>query len=285
MASTIISRSPSAFVPTLKVSILSQTDHVQRLAAAFATPTLQLVYTDAPGKSYLGGAPRLPPGIGWPSLNGRPLGFLARLSLREMNDAGRLPWLPADGSLLFFYDLDEMPWGYRADHKTSFSVLYVADLEQPLSGDGESCAEPSFAHQNVLFRPAISYPSAERPEIVGLKLSDDDRDEYFELNNDSFGDLPQHQVGGFPNPIQNDDMERDCHLIAAGIDCDAQVPRDQRAMQLAEGVKNWRLLLQLDSDDQLGLSWGDFGKIYFWVEEAAAREGDCSNAWLILQCT
>lgn len=30
--------------------------------------------------------------------------------------------------------------------------------------------------------------------------------------------------------------------------------------------------------------WGDVGMIYFWIQDEAARRGDFSNAWLILQC-
>lgn len=43
--------------------------------------------------------------------------------------------------------------------------------------------------------------------------------------------------------------------------------------------------MQVDSDDDLGVMWGDAGMLYFWVEESAARAGDFSNAWVILQCT
>ena len=55
--------------------------------------------------------------------------------------------------------------------------------------------------------------------------------------------------------------------------------------RLAPGEKDWRLLLQVDTDEQLGLMWGDCGLIYFWIREqdAAARRFD--RAWVILQCS
>ena len=50
------------------------------------------------------------------------------------------------------------------------------------------------------------------------------------------------------------------------------------------GAANWRLLLQFDTDDDLGVMWGDAGVIYYWVEAPAALAGRFENAWLILQC-
>ena len=42
--------------------------------------------------------------------------------------------------------------------------------------------------------------------------------------------------------------------------------------------------LQIDTDDELNVMWGDAGMIYFWVEEDKARKGDFSNTWLVRQC-
>jgi len=53
---------------------------------------------------------------------------------------------------------------------------------------------------------------------------------------------------------------------------------------LKPGAANWHLLLQFDTDDDLGLMWGDGGRLYFWVEAEAGRDGRFDNAWLILQC-
>ena len=59
---------------------------------------------------------------------------------------------------------------------------------------------------------------------------------------------------------------------------------DPRAKTLEAGAKDWRLLLQMDSDDDLDVMWGDAGILYFWIQADEARRGDFSNAWMILQC-
>jgi uncharacterized protein YwqG len=44
------------------------------------------------------------------------------------------------------------------------------------------------------------------------------------------------------------------------------------------------LLLQIDSDDAIGWTWGDAGRLYFWIrkQDLAARRFD--RVWTILQC-
>jgi uncharacterized protein YwqG len=78
-------------------------------------------------------------------------------------------------------------------------------------------------------------------------------------------------------------MEMECQL--ASLYCgDESGFADPQAPALAPGAAAWRLLLQVDSDDDVGVMWGDAGVIYYWVEADAARAGRFDNAWLILQC-
>ena len=62
---------------------------------------------------------------------------------------------------------------------------------------------------------------------------------------------------------------------------------DDKSREENESRKNsnWRLLLQIDSDERgPGWMWGDAGTIYFWIREkdVAARQFD--DVWLIFQC-
>src|SRR5262249_16673268 len=96
---------------------------------------------------------------------------------------------------------------------------------------------------------------------------------------------PKHQLLGLPSPVQGDQMELECQLASNGIYCgNPEGYATSRAKQLENGAGNWRLLFQMDSDDELGVLWGDGGMLYFWVEQAPAKRGDFSNVWLVLQC-
>ena len=51
----------------------------------------------------------------------------------------------------------------------------------------------------------------------------------------------------------------------------------------SSSAADWRLLLQLDTDNDAGMMWGDTGVLYFWIREQDARAKDFSKVWVILQ--
>ena len=260
---------------------------VAALAEPLAAPAVHIVKTDAPSRSHFGGVPNLPPGVEWPERKGARLGFLARLSLSEICRAHPIDWLPHDGALLFFYDMDQQAWGFDPKDRGSAAVLRVSDLSDPVAQPdvvtkGHASTLP---HRNAAFRRIDTIPSVERDAASALELSDKESDLYVDLAHAVFQGAPQHQVAGFPSPVQGDGMELECQLVSHGIYCGDQTGyADPRVGPLMAGASDWRLLLQFDSDDDLGVMWGDAGVIYYWVEAHAARAGRFDNSWLILQC-
>ena len=167
-------------------------------------------------------------------------------------------------------------------------VLHVPDLPEPLPSGERSYAEEGDAlpHCNVHFEPVEVFPSCFRGPVDKLGLTDKEFDQYCSTLEAVFDGSPKHQISGFPSPVQGDDMELECQLVANGLYCgDGSGYDDPRAKDLRSGAANWRLLLQLDSDDELNVMWGDMGMIYYWVEEDKASRGDFSNTWLVLQCS
>jgi uncharacterized protein YwqG len=60
---------------------------------------------------------------------------------------------------------------------------------------------------------------------------------------------------------------------------------DPRRPELEKGAADWQLLLQIDSDEKnLGVMWGDVGRVYFWIRRQDLGKRDFGNVWLILQC-
>jgi uncharacterized protein YwqG len=78
-------------------------------------------------------------------------------------------------------------------------------------------------------------------------------------------DKPEHRIAGWAQSIQ-EPVERECQYHGGG------------------NPEEWKLLLQLDSDDSLDWMWGDVGKLYFMTKESDARQRDFSKAWCVLQC-
>ncbi len=259
--------------------------NVNTLAESVAAPAIHVIAAGEASRSHLGGSPRLPGGVSWPEWQGRRLGFLARLSLPEVHRARKLEWLPPDGALLFFYDVEEQPWGFDPKDKGSCAVLHVPDLDEPLASSADAAEDEYFPQMNVEFREIAIYPSTDRPAVDVLDLSDEERERYWELLDSPFRGMPKHQVAGLPAPVQGDYMELECQLASNGLYCGNQTGyNDPRAKALGSGAADWRLLLQLDTDDD-AVMWGDCGTLYFWIRVNEAAAGNFDNPWLVLQCS
>jgi uncharacterized protein YwqG len=168
-------------------------------------------------------------------------------------------------------------------------------VPDPGAVDGVAPAPEDLDPDARLPRRAIRFEPTSLPppwELAPLAddLPDVDEDALFdaleELREAEYASAPKHQMAGFADPVQGAEMELECQLVTNGLYCgDPSGFRDPRAEALKAGASDWRLLLQVDSDDDLGVMWGDLGRIYFWVREQDARRGDFSGVWLILQCS
>ena len=259
---------------------------IDSLAAQVSVPAIHIIKQNAPSRSHFGGSPRLPEDTPWPKKNGRRLGFVGRLSLKEIHTAHPVPWLPKDGALLFFYDLEEQPWGFDPKDRDGFAVLHVPDIAEPFSRDNRATDDIPLmcSHQNICFKRIDILPSELGSNIEALKITDKEQELLLDRIEGRYGEKPKHQVAGVPYVVQNE-MELKCQLVSNGVYCgDPSGYKGPRAESLKAGAANWRLLLQVDTDDDLGVMWGDMGIIYFWVEEQKAKTGDFSNVWTILQC-
>lgn len=246
-----------------------------------------------PGRSRFGGAPELPDDIAWPEHRGRPLTFLLQIDLEEASAADLWQGLPAGGCLSFFYDLKEQPWGFDPLDSTASRVLYTppGTRTTPTDPPDASVALDPFA---IEFFPLMTLPQGESTAydefeaMAGMNAKEADR--YHDLIDalDTLGygsaDAAHHRLGGHSENIQGD-MQFEAELVRHGFNTgDGTSYEDPKALDHRPGAKNWRLLLQLDSEEEAGLTWGDLGMLYFWVREDDAQNGDWSKTWTGLQC-
>ena len=237
--------------------------------------------------SKIGGHPDLHSSIEWPIWKDSPLTFVCQLALAEFQPPPSLHSMPRTGYLYFFYDQEQETWGFSPEDQGSWKVIYTQltpDIEnrEPPEGLDE---EDLFAEKKVQFRRISSLPDPQRVKTLDAE-GEDFWEQYVETKNLSFSDMPHHQLGGFPDVIQSDEMELECQLVSNGLYCgDGTGYSDPRAKELESGAKDWKLLLQIDSDDDLGMMWGDCGMLYFWIKEEDLKEGRFENVWMILQCS
>ena len=255
------------------------------LTSDLTRPAIQVLRQDHPSLSHFGGSPNLPASATWPEKHGKKLAFLARVSLTEVHRAAPIEWLAQTGALLFFYDLEQQPWGFDPKDRGGWAVINVPDLSSA-SFPSEENEDSPIPFRHIGFRRIDSFPSYERDAVAALDLTDEESEKYWEISALPYQGAPKHQISGFPAPVQGDGMELECQLVSNGLYCgDATGYNDPRASSLSSGAENWRLLFQFDSDDDLDVMWGDCGTIYYWINEQSARSNDFSDSWLILQCS
>ena len=153
------------------------------------------------------------------------------------------------------------------------------------------CAPPSpvpdyadFASCKLLFEEAISFPLWVTEHVQSLEFTDEERDQYIELCDGEDTTGSHHRILGHPQEIQGE-MPLECQLASNGVYCGNLAGYENpRAKDHAAGADQWRLLIQIDSDDNVGWMWGDVGRLYFWITESDLRARQFDNAWMILQC-
>jgi uncharacterized protein YwqG len=149
----------------------------------------------------------------------------------------------------------------------------------PGDADPEHLAEPCI----VEARPELTLPD----DLPGIDFGTDAYDAYRRLCDEltQGGGSSYHRLLGHPQLIHNP-MELECQLASNGVYCgDAGGYQSDRAKILEQGAANWRLLLQIDTDEEgPGWMWGDVGRVYFWIKNQDLRRLRFADAWLIFQC-
>jgi len=263
--------------------------HAKALSA-LARPSVRLCAEAADdsgigiGRSKLGGCPDLPPAFEWPRYGGLAQSFVAQVDLDELQPHEAAGALPTAGLLSFFYDAEQRVWGFDPAEGGGWMVHHTEDTSDLSRRD-----PPSDLPDGALFHPArlrpadeTTYAPWESIEIDPLSLTRDERLAYANVVEED--EPPVHRLLGYPQALQGD-MQLECQLVSHGLYCgDETGYTDPRAADLAKGAFEWQLLLQVDSDDDAGMMWGDAGRIYYWIHLDALAHGNWQQARLVLQC-
>ena len=240
-----------------------------RLAAEGGTPV------------HFGGAPLLPEGEPWPQWGGRPLDFLGVIDFADLPASGDIPGVPATGAAAFYYASEvPRPWGDDADQRDGWRV-FTGALERASPPPGAVV----FPRTRMHAAPFLSLPSPQEPALHRLETRYPGLLAVYEQLHAVWsrhirpGGLPAHQLGGWPALVQRP-IEPDCLYASTGRALDS-VGSPELSPDEARAAQDWRLLLQLDSDERLGWYWGDPGRVYF----CGRRDDPLRETWLTVQAS
>lgn len=277
-------------------------DMIRRLAKSSVAIRTQPVEQQAilPGVSRFGGLPHLPRGMVWPRWNRMAMGHLATIKLSELPVSDPDELLPSRGLLYVWYGGGgEQPWGHEAAHVDGFRIDYLSDEHAALelatfpsdSPPAASRDTPVYTPCKVEFAETVTLPDLEWIDELapaGVELSDPDAyEELWEAVWDLAGEeAPLHRLLGYFYPIQSL-PEFEMTDVACRLRPEYRGFSDKAAYrkQFDELQRALRPVLQISSDEAgPNWMWGDGGKLYFALPEAALRARDFSRVQGCLQC-
>ncbi len=226
------------------------------------------------GASKLGGSPDLPPGFDWPRHDGFPLAFIAQINLADaaLYDVEKL--LPPTGLLHFFFTYDRRmkePWPpkssmWRVQFTDDAPSLQRVPMPPPLP---ERKDEGPYEPATLTFASEVTFagylPYFHNGDHRGLQAYAKDVPEFSEAEREAYYGTSEAIQGrahtknrtlGHPDAIQHLDLQPD-HV----------------------------LLLQVDSEEGLGMMWGDVGRLYWWMDREALLRRDFSHVKFDEQCS
>ena len=247
-----------------------------------ALPSIRLIARSTnelplmPGKTKFGGYPDLPRNYKWPEYDGSPLPFLAQINFSDIFPYDIKHYLLSTGTIYFFFDLDAF---FTSSHENkTWRVLYhgtsIPQSMQIIPQDSQlqyhTCMIDCTSELTLPdYNPFDGFDSilAQQFELP-KKLTELEEQAYYQVMQqlsgtaDAKNHIPIHRLHGYPDNIQ-----WDMYSELGGVSTD------------------WQLLFQMDSDSTPDTSWGDTGRIYFWIRKQDLAKRDFSKVRLILQST
>ena len=239
---------------------------------------------DVGGFSKMGGTPELPVGMEWPrKSDGTAMSFIAQIDFAEVHPFDRDGRLPESGRLWFFYDCSDegMLWGFDPKDADGFRVIYVEDAEVAPAGAPDDL-EVTFDEAGLSFENRLDLLCTDSDICDELDLPDEEMDDYFDWMDEREGEC--NKLLGHSDNIQGG-MELECEYVTNGIYCgDPSGYEKAKALGLHKNAARWNLLMQVESNEDIGMMWGDLGRLYLWITEEDLKAKRFDKCWLILQC-
>ncbi|MER6444269.1 DUF1963 domain-containing protein [Streptomyces venezuelae] len=251
---------------------------------------------DGPVAGQLGGLPRLPLGLPWPTWEGHgPLSHIASLDCGALAAAGDCGLaLPDSGTLLFFlYDGrpdDGDPLVHASDPGTrpGAQVLHVP-ADTPTHPCPAPPELPPYPVVPLTVQAGTTVPAYDAPGVRAAfgEVVDSDRWRHHPVNarplavaltalDTAPGDV-RHRVGGHPVPVQGSVEWEIAHAVLG-----PGVPRSDP--RVGEEAARWVLLAQFDTDYEAEMMWGDVGTLYWLIRPADLAAGRFDRARFVWQC-
>jgi uncharacterized protein YwqG len=267
------------------------------------------------GNSRLGGRPDLPSGKNWPAWQGYPMAFVGQINLADIAAHDAEGHLPHSGLLSFFCAVDGTAAGvmrslgdpsswrvsyFDGDPATLVQLPLPPDLPTRLHFPG---CQASFSREPTL-------PDVHSRGIRSLGLSEPERSAYIDVTQGgdvNFVGVFNHHLLGYPY-ILNESPFVAGYLKAHGVadpyainpyaingvsneelQHRLQLPslpdkwRDRQDLLEDKADMEWRLLMQVYSNEEAEMDWAGGGVLHFCIPREALSWRDFDRVWVEMQ--
>jgi uncharacterized protein YwqG len=169
--------------------------------------------------------------------------FIAQINCEEVHNVQSMSELPKNGMLYFFADAQKIESG-----NNFVVVIYSLDY-QSFTIDTNVATLPDVSLCRLDFSASVSLPPCEDPRITNI-IKDYQSAGYFKAVNT----YNCHKIEGYPD------------TISQNVLLDEQI-----------------LLLQLDTDEQINLLWGEMGRLFVTIDRQKLKNADFSTIFSCIQ--
>jgi uncharacterized protein YwqG len=225
-----------------------------------------------------------------------PMSFVAQIDFAELHGVHALDGFPPAGRLLVFCDPFDWPWGESEDQVRAQAV-FIEQPAEPLERkraprEFDAPAARHLMPRGYLFKPRLLRPTAwllpppQRSAAFNALRAEAPRawayegpvlsayhqfwSDLYDRHPETFGEQGDmiHQVGGTAFSIQEP----------------AEAEAAQFSGDAPERADDWQLILQIDSDIEAGMEWGDVGRLYLCARTHDLIARQFGRCWMIMQC-
>ena len=249
----------------LPKELAAHKDLLKKTLTAYIRINAQTAPPDQAWDSKIGGVPYMNASEEFPiDSNGKPMFFLAQINCENLGQVGHFP---TKGLLQFFMAESAM---YGEPAETKVAVRYVADFTNDL--DDLIKVGPNTHYEDLPFKMNTPYALSLEKSVEIAPVSDVAFEgilgrDFFRAYGDQEYDIRDgycgvvsatgHKMGGYAHFAQEDPRSPDHDEI---------------------------LLLQLDSDDTIGMKWGDMGVAHFFIKKQDLENHDFSKVTFHWDC-
>lgn len=244
------------------------------------------------GSTKIGGVPHLPSGWEWPTetytrqirsfftLFGakpkeitvtEPYTFIAQVNLAEIKQLDKEQLLPARG-FLYFFCLRKTTDCWLVKYYDQ-DLQNVAAIQFPdVLSQGErygACVVDMKEYVNLPYN---------RESFQGI-VTDEENDQILQILDP---ERTTHKLLGYADEIQSE-MECECEMQESDVNYGKLVGKEKEAFH-KHAEAEWQLLLQIDSDENANMMFGDAGRLYYWIRKTDLQQLRFDKVQMIMQC-